>query len=74
MAKGRIIIAEDKCKGCALCIHYCPVDILALDTSRTNKKGYTPLYVTEPERCIACSMCALVCPDSVITVERFKKS
>ncbi len=74
MAKGRIIIAEDKCKGCGLCIHHCPVDILALDTSRTNKKGYTPLYVTDPEKCIACSMCALVCPDSVITVERFKKS
>jgi 2-oxoglutarate ferredoxin oxidoreductase subunit delta len=47
------------------------VNILALDESRTNKKGYTPLMVTDPDKCIACSFCAMMCPDSVITVERF---
>ncbi len=73
-AKGRILIEEDRCKGCGLCIEPCPVDILALDESRTNKKGYTPLYVTDPEQCIACSFCAMMCPDNVITVERFKKA
>ncbi len=72
-AKGRIIIAEDKCKGCNLCVHQCPVNILALDTSRTNKKGYTPLMVTDMDKCIACSFCAMICPDSVITVERYIK-
>lgn len=73
MAKGRIIIDVDTCKGCSLCTHYCPVNILKLDDSRTNKKGYTPLMVTEPEKCIACGFCATMCPDSVITVERFVK-
>ena len=73
MAKGRIIIETDKCKGCALCIPYCPVHILELDTSTTNKKGYTPLIVNDPDKCIACSFCAMMCPDSVITVERFIK-
>ena len=71
MAKGRIIIEEDKCKGCALCVYQCPVHILELDTSTTNKKGYTPLRVTDPDKCIACTFCAMICPDSVITVERF---
>ena len=73
MAKGRILIAEDKCKGCNLCVYQCPVNILKLDTTRTNKKGYTPLMVTDPDKCIACTFCAMICPDSVITVERFVK-
>ena len=73
MAKGRIIINEDECNGCRLCTFYCPVNILELDDSRTNKKGYTPMICTEPDKCIACSFCAIMCPDSVITVERFIK-
>ncbi|MFU8786697.1 MAG: 4Fe-4S binding protein, partial [Candidatus Izemoplasmataceae bacterium] len=48
MAKGRIIIDYDKCKGCALCVYQCPVHILELDTSTTNAKGYTPLMVNDP--------------------------
>jgi 2-oxoglutarate ferredoxin oxidoreductase subunit delta len=71
MAKGRIIINEERCKGCSLCIGHCPVNILALDATRTNTKGYAPLIVTDESQCIACSFCAMMCPDSVITVERF---
>lgn len=70
MAKGRIIINEERCKGCALCIPVCPVHILQLDKTKTNLKGYTPLMVTE-DKCIACTFCAMMCPDSVITVEKF---
>ncbi len=73
MAKGRIIIDVDRCKGCALCTHQCPVHILELDTSTTNSKGYTPLNVSDPDKCIACMFCAMICPDSVITVERYVK-
>lgn len=73
MAKGYIIIDEDSCKGCNLCTWYCPVNILKLDDSRTNVKGYTPLMVTDKDKCIACGFCATMCPDSVITVERYIK-
>jgi len=73
MAKGRIIIDEDKCKGCNLCTFYCPVHILELNKEKTNARGYTPLMVNDPDKCIACSFCAMMCPDSVITVERFVK-
>ena len=73
MAKGRIIIDSERCKGCSLCIFYCPVDILALDETKTNLKGYTPLIITDEDKCIACSFCAIMCPDSVITVEKFIK-
>lgn len=70
MAKGKVTFNEDICKGCALCTVSCPVKIIALDTSRINKKGFNPAHLTEPEKCIGCANCAIMCPDSVIKVER----
>ncbi len=69
-AKGRVTFNQDICKGCELCVTVCPVNILAMDTTKINKKGYHPATVVEPEKCIACTNCATVCPDVVITVER----
>lgn len=68
--KGRVTFAEDTCKGCGLCVEFCPKHILALDTTRINSIGYNPAYCMDQENCIACAFCALMCPDSVITVER----
>lgn len=69
-AKGRVTFNQDICKGCELCVTVCPVNILAMDTEKINKKGYHPATVVEPEKCIACTNCATICPDLVITVER----
>lgn len=71
MAKGKVTFNEDICKGCGLCTTVCPVNILALDKSKINIKGYHPAGVTEPEKCIACANCGTICPDGVIKVERF---
>lgn len=68
--KGRVTFDEDICKGCELCTTVCPVNILAMDRTRINSKGYHPATVTDPDKCIACSNCAIICPDLVITVER----
>ena len=46
---------RDRCKGCELCISVCPKQILALDTSTTNKKGYHPAGLTDGDSCIACA-------------------
>lgn len=67
MAKGRIVIDTDRCKGCSLCIHACPLNLLELD-NHLNIKGYQPMKIHTPEKCIACANCALMCPDVVITV------
>ncbi len=71
MAKGRIIVDIDKCKGCGLCIAACPYNLLELDLKVVNKKGYQPMRIHSPEKCIGCANCALMCPDVVITVEKF---
>ena len=70
MAKGMIQIAEDRCKGCGLCLDVCPPGMLRLSTTRFNAKGYRPVEQTDPPRCTGCTVCAIVCPDVVFTVYR----
>lgn len=70
MAKGRVTILRDACKGCGLCVSVCPVSILELDEAVINAIGYHPAYVNDPQACIGCSFCAIICPDVCITVER----
>lgn len=68
MPKGRVVIDEDRCKGCELCVVHCPFDVLALADDRFNAKGYRPAQMVHPEKCTGCQICAIVCPDAVITV------
>lgn len=70
MAKGRVVFAADRCKGCGLCVEVCPVGIIALDRNSINARGYNPARCTEPERCTGCASCAVMCPDIVIAVFR----
>ena len=58
------------CKGCLLCADVCPKNILELDMSNVNAKGYNPVLCTDMDECTACALCARICPDSVIKVER----
>lgn len=69
MKKGRLTFDNDTCKGCELCVHVCPVNILSLDKDRINKNGYNLISVSDMDKCIACAQCAIICPDSVIKVE-----
>jgi 2-oxoglutarate ferredoxin oxidoreductase subunit delta len=69
MAKGKLTFDTEKCKGCELCVTFCPKKILVLG-KETNSKGYFPVTVTNMDECIACGTCAIMCPDSIITVEK----
>lgn len=72
MAKGRIEIDENRCKGCGLCISACPRECLAF-AEHLNQRGINPPEVVSAERCTGCAFCAIICPDSVITVYRVLK-
>ncbi len=70
MAKGRIEIAEDRCKGCELCTSVCPKKIIHM-ADNFNVRGSRPAQLVDPDHeCTGCTLCALVCPDVVITVYR----
>lgn len=63
-----IIIDEQYCKGCELCMHYCPKQILK-KSGRRNAKGYVPPMAVDPEQCSNCRTCELICPELAITLE-----
>ena len=67
---ANVIINEEKCKGCGLCVRACPKKIVPLSTTKLNSKGYHPAEVTNQAECVACASCARTCPDAVITVEK----
>jgi 2-oxoglutarate ferredoxin oxidoreductase subunit delta len=67
--KGRIEINRERCKGCELCIAFCPKHLIAA-ASRLNAAGYFPAVCAESIECTGCMACALVCPEVAIEVYR----
>jgi 2-oxoglutarate ferredoxin oxidoreductase subunit delta len=67
MKKGRIVIDENRCKGCMLCIDTCRQTEIKL-SSKINKAGYNIVEFCNAGRCNACTLCGIICPDAAITV------
>ena len=72
--KGTVIIDEQRCKGCELCVVACPTDVLSLQSKEVNDRGYHFAYSAHPDNCIGCASCALVCPDACFTVYKITTS
>jgi 2-oxoglutarate ferredoxin oxidoreductase subunit delta len=61
--RGKIVIFGTWCKGCGICVAFCPTGVLALD-------GDGHPVVVAPEKCTACHWCDTHCPDFAIVVQR----
>ena len=68
--KGQIVIDKERCKGCGVCVPFCPKQVIA-QSKNVNGKGYNYLEVVNDD-CIGCANCATVCPDGVISVYKVK--
>ena len=55
------IIERDWCKGCGICIQFCPRQVLAAD-----EEGKA--FARDPGKCIGCRLCEFRCPDLAITI------
>jgi 2-oxoglutarate ferredoxin oxidoreductase subunit delta len=65
--RGEVHVLPERCKGCGLCIEYCPTEVL--DWSfEFNPKGYHYPVVKKGKEsdCINCKFCEEVCPDFAI--------
>jgi 2-oxoglutarate ferredoxin oxidoreductase subunit delta len=63
----RVTIDRNRCKGCELCVHACPKQVLAM-SEEINEKGYFFATVVSEPDCIGCKFCGMSCPDSAIEV------
>jgi 2-oxoglutarate ferredoxin oxidoreductase subunit delta len=64
---AKIVVDEERCKGCELCIPACPEHIMVM-SKKFNKKGYHQAKQIKSEECTGCTFCAMVCPDIAIEV------
>lgn len=60
--RGTVHIHKERCKGCGLCIEFCPRLVLA-EATEFNAKGYHPPYVLREGECVNCQICILICPE-----------
>ena len=66
--KGIVLIDGERCKGCSLCIEFCPKKSIFL-SEQLNLKGYF-VVAYEGNECNGCGNCALMCPEVAIEVQR----
>lgn len=55
------LIREKYCKGCGICVAFCPKQLLVLKNGK--------VFPERPEICIGCRMCEFRCPDFAIEVK-----
>jgi NAD-dependent dihydropyrimidine dehydrogenase PreA subunit len=62
--RGEVRIYATWCKGCQICVEFCPTNVLAM-----HPNGNHPIVVAE-EKCTACHFCDTHCPDLAILVKK----
>lgn len=66
--RGTVVVHEERCKGCELCVPACPPGVLVMSRD-TNELGFRyPLLL---EGCTGCRACYQVCPDYVFDVYKY---
>ncbi|MFZ5753678.1 MAG: 4Fe-4S dicluster domain-containing protein [Bacillota bacterium] len=56
-----VLINTKFCKGCQICVDFCPKHIIKLDDMQKAQ-------IIDQSKCISCGFCELRCPDYAITV------
>jgi len=60
--RGHVTVFANWCKGCGICIEFCPKGVL----KPAGLKGKPT--VTDPSLCSKCMLCEVRCPDFAIRI------
>lgn len=63
--RGQVTIYPNWCKGCGLCVDFCPTGVLEQTESGR-------IVAAHSEKCTACHWCELHCPDFAIFVTQIE--
>jgi 2-oxoglutarate ferredoxin oxidoreductase subunit delta len=65
--RGQVYLIPERCKGCEVCVQFCPQKVLCVSEIR-NEKGYLIPTVADGKEtgCVNCEFCTLVCPEFAI--------
>jgi len=63
--RGTVYIIAEECKGCGLCIDFCPRGVLKV-SEKPNAKGHNYPVVVKEGECANCQMCYLICSEFAI--------
>ena len=65
MVNKRLIINQTWCKGCGICVAFCPKQVLVLQKGKAT--------AANPDACIKCGQCEQRCPDYAIYLEKVEE-
>ena len=63
--KGAIVVDTEKCKGCGICVAFCPKNVLDIQNEKVMIKNEAD--------CVYCGQCEQRCPDYAIYVEKIEE-
>ncbi len=55
-----LVLDEDKCVGCGMCIQVCPQGVLAMDGGKAR--------IVDRDGCMECGACTVNCPTEALGV------
>ncbi len=64
---SRVNVFKERCRGCNLCVEFCPKHVLR-QSSEINSKGYHIVLMDDGSKCSGCNLCNMICPDFAISV------
>lgn len=65
----KIVVSEELCKGCGICIALCPLKVLGKSHKLSSRGVYPPMPISN-NRCTGCRICEHYCPDFAVYVVR----
>ena len=69
MSRYTLRIDAARCKGCGLCVEFCPRGNMRISADITPM-GTHPAEVCDETACSGCKLCVLMCPDVAIAIYR----